>query len=238
MGPDGNPGKGRSDQEAGYDGGSGKNRLRGRKVYRSFQPGPRSTQTDKTRHNCTIQDPEGAGARFKFDVRFEDLQPEELGALLWSLTLGGEAVHKVGMGKPLGLGSAEIKVDALRIDNLDARYTTPDGLGHGEPEQTGQYIARFQEAITRLYRPQDASRPGADFAALFHQLEPVVDLLALLGKKEPALKVHYPYSPDPDSKGSFEWFVGNKRGDGPRLELGLAADDKGLPLLDKRGKQR
>ncbi len=237
VGPDGKPKNGRSDQEAGYDGNDGKNRLRGRKVYRTFRPNERSTRKEADRQNCTIQDPEGAGAQFKFDVRFEDLQPEELGALLWSLTLGGAALHKMGMGKPLGLGSAEIKVDALRIEDLDTRYTTPDKLGAGEPEQTGEYIARFQEAITRLYRPKEASMPGADFAALFHQLEPVADLLALLGKKEPALPVHYPYSPDPDSKGSFEWFVGNNRGDGPRLELGLAAEDQGLPLLDKRGKQ-
>lgn len=53
-----------------------------------------------------------AGVRFKFRVRFENLRSEELGALLWALTLPGEAErvyrHKIGMGKPLGMGAVAI----------------------------------------------------------------------------------------------------------------------------------
>lgn len=65
------------------------------------------------------------GATFSFEIRFENLSQMELGALLWALTLptdSGECCHKLGMGKPLGLGSVKIAAKAELDDRL-ARYT-------------------------------------------------------------------------------------------------------------------
>jgi hypothetical protein len=62
------------------------------------------------------------GARFAFRVYFENLTDEELGALLWALELPAGCAHKLGMGKPLGLGSARIKVTSLRLTDRLARY--------------------------------------------------------------------------------------------------------------------
>ena len=42
---------------------------------------------------------------FKGKIRFTNLKPFELGALLASLKLPDNCAHKIGMGKPLGLGS-------------------------------------------------------------------------------------------------------------------------------------
>ncbi|HDL00665.1 MAG TPA: TIGR03986 family CRISPR-associated RAMP protein, partial [candidate division Zixibacteria bacterium] len=59
--------------------------------------------------------------RFKGKIRFENLSDIELGALLFVLNLQGNCFHKLGMAKPLGLGSVEIKPD-LWIINRKKRY--------------------------------------------------------------------------------------------------------------------
>lgn len=62
-------------------------------------------------------------AKFRFTVRFRDLRDWELGALLATLEPGRMAVdgkvyaHKLGLGRPLGLGSVALKVDQLNCWN-------------------------------------------------------------------------------------------------------------------------
>jgi len=70
--------------------------------------------------------PVKAGVEFEFRVYFENLQEHELGALLWALTLpitsnGHPCRHKLGMGKPLGLGSVEVSTN-LTMTNRQTRY--------------------------------------------------------------------------------------------------------------------
>jgi len=48
------------------------------------------------------------GTQFSGRIRFENLSDVELGALLFVLDLPPECAHKIGMGKPLGLGSIRI----------------------------------------------------------------------------------------------------------------------------------
>jgi len=54
-------------------------------------------------------------------IRFENLSAIELGALLFALDLPKDCCHKIGMGKPLGLGSVEIK-PKLYLSKRDERY--------------------------------------------------------------------------------------------------------------------
>ena len=54
-------------------------------------------------------------------IRFENLHPEELGALLFVLDLEETLRHKIGMGKPLGLGSIKIK-PILHLSDRNKRY--------------------------------------------------------------------------------------------------------------------
>jgi hypothetical protein len=49
-------------------------------------------------------------------VRFENLSEVELGALATTLQLPAGCAHKLGMAKPLGLGSVEIKADLFLTD--------------------------------------------------------------------------------------------------------------------------
>lgn len=99
-----------------------------------------------------------AGAEFKGSVRFFNLKPEELGALLWTLTWGGDKYcqHNIGMGKPLGLG--RISIDILEKWN---RETSGD-LDLNDPvEQFKKYMTKeiagweTSEQITELKRMAD-----------------------------------------------------------------------------------
>lgn len=55
-------------------------------------------------------------------IRFENLSDVELGALLFALDLPDTCCHKLGMGKPLGLGSVKI-TPKLFLSDRKTRYT-------------------------------------------------------------------------------------------------------------------
>lgn len=78
---------------------------------------------DSTQH--TSLRPIAAGVAFAFDLRFENLTMSELGALLWVLRVGGRGHYrlKLGMGKPLGLGSVRLE-SALTLSNRYRRYSS------------------------------------------------------------------------------------------------------------------
>ena len=55
------------------------------------------------------------GSKTKFKVYFEDISKTELGALLYSLTLGKECNHRIGRGKPYGMGAIKVNIEKLTI---------------------------------------------------------------------------------------------------------------------------
>ncbi|MCK9220718.1 MAG: TIGR03986 family CRISPR-associated RAMP protein [Bacteroidales bacterium] len=60
-------------------------------------------------------------SKFKGRIRFENLTDKELGALLFALDLGEGYCHKIGMGKPYGLGTINVSVK-LHMDERKLRY--------------------------------------------------------------------------------------------------------------------
>ena len=81
----------------------------------NYKIGKHGTQYEKK-----IQ-PIRKGVEFKFRIRFENLSDVELGALLFVLNLPENHYHKLGMGKPLGLGSVKI-TPQLFLSNRKERY--------------------------------------------------------------------------------------------------------------------
>jgi len=61
---------------------------------------------------ATTFKPLQAGSCFIGKIRFHNLKKVELGALIWSLTLGNNSDlrHNIGMGKGLGFGSIKLKI--------------------------------------------------------------------------------------------------------------------------------
>ena len=102
--------------------------IRGHKLYWHRGANPDIEATAKERaHPTQLTEviPLKPGVAFSGRIHFENLREEELGALLWALTLpadDGKAYrHKLGMGKPLGMGAVAITA-RLRLTDRDARY--------------------------------------------------------------------------------------------------------------------
>lgn len=103
--------------------------LRGTKLY--WHRGPRSRDqlhkgdvpNNSTQH--TRMRPVAAGKRFVFKIRFDNLSDVELGALCWALQPRGHDGrnyrHRLGMGKPLGMGSIQLTAQ-LTLTDRRARY--------------------------------------------------------------------------------------------------------------------
>ncbi|MEQ8192263.1 MAG: TIGR03986 family CRISPR-associated RAMP protein, partial [Candidatus Eremiobacterota bacterium] len=78
-------------------------------------------EIDKHKTQYTRINPVREGIKFTGKIRFENLSDVELGALLFSLDLPQECCHKIGMGKPLGLGSVKI-TPTLFLSDRKKRY--------------------------------------------------------------------------------------------------------------------
>ena len=85
---------------------------------------------------------------FESKIRFENLTKEELGALLLVLDLPEGCAHKLGMGKPLGLGSVKITPTLTLIDR-EKRYSSPFDE-HGQwntGEKQEKNLQQFKDAF-------------------------------------------------------------------------------------------
>lgn len=141
-----------------YTGADGKT-IRGRKFYRHRYPPdilkrmPDRTGKPKQDHqNKTVQ-PVREGSVFHFDVEYGDLDDAELRLLLYGLVLEDGLWHKLGLGKPIGLGSARIEViQWTRIDR-QARYRA---LGAGvAPPLEGEALQAELSGWVQAYRTSE-----------------------------------------------------------------------------------
>lgn len=104
--------------------------------------------------------PVRAETTFHGRVRFDNLTPIELGALLTALELPEGCAHKLGMGKPLGLGSVRIRTKLTRLDPA-ARYSGWGASGTVE-EGSGPYRTAFERAISDHAEQTGETTTGAN----------------------------------------------------------------------------
>lgn len=135
---------------------SGDTKIRGYKLYWHKKIGSggwvlKGKQVEKT---LSIK-PEPKGSKFKGRIRFKNLSKEELGAILAVLNLGvsengNNGRFKIGMGKPIGMGSIDFAYTLKLID----RKTRYSSLFSGESWKSGfcdksakDFIDAFQKYI-------------------------------------------------------------------------------------------
>ncbi|EJW09405.1 hypothetical protein A33M_1378 [Rhodovulum sp. PH10] len=118
--------------------------------------------------------PRNGALVFTGEIRFHNLRPAELGALLWALTWGaadgldGHTVphrHLVGRGKAQGYGRCAAQVLDLVVEPNDA----------SAPKSATTYVESFREHVKKAYFEKE---PGAT-AAGFEDLPMVRQLLAI-----------------------------------------------------------
>lgn len=98
--------------------------IRGNKLY-WHKSGENWIENDpqkrKNENLITKIKPVKAKTKFSGQIRFENLTSVELGALLFALDLPEGCFHKMGMGKPIGLGSVKITPE-LYLSDRKKRY--------------------------------------------------------------------------------------------------------------------
>ncbi len=191
-------GKGKEEEIKNY-----KPRIQGRKFY-WHQPNvsappdlSRNQDMDITDRNVGIRALK-KGKRFAFRIYFNRLTHEEVNRLLWVTSFGGRSsthAHKLGMGKPLGLGSVRIEAKAITQRTLCL-------------ENNSLSYKLSQKPVPDSDVAQTA--PGCD-------AETLKALLKIADFSHAPNSVSYPYCVDSKGKRlpeSYKWFVGNKQCDG------------------------
>jgi len=129
--------------------------------------------------------PVASGVSFTFTIHFENLTDEELGALLWVLHVASHPDYrlKLGMGKPLGMGSVQI-THTMHLTDRKARYEQLlDDTGQWETGAKGtedvatttrMALATFERAILTQPVLNDVN------ATRLHELPRIQMLLRLL----------------------------------------------------------
>lgn len=105
--------------------------------------------------------------QFEFHIDYDNLSKPELHLLLSALRPAPEFRHRLGMGKPLGLGS--VRLDVLGVFEVDrAKRYRSDALG--APRYAAIYVDPSMEIIdTRRYQQEHAERAAAKTTIAFSQ---------------------------------------------------------------------
>ena len=171
------------------------------------------------------------GTEFNVSLYVQNLQPQEVGALLWLLSRPEDHYFRLGYGKPLGFGSIKMEIDTKQLKkgclplgtgaDWQAYYADLDATPPAELNSARQSacIQEFKTQMETAYH----KFPG------FGQLPFISDFLQVLKGPVGDAPIHYPRKaqrPDPEGK-NFEWFVANERGS--KRSLPAVKSKNGLP---------
>ena len=254
-------------QKAGYDM-NGKKQLRGRKHYwhhKSLETGkdkakdywdPSKDQNQEYIRTDRVGDTQNRSIKgwikpdneFRATLYVQNLQPKEVGGLLWLLSLNDNLNEdddkhhfRLGYGKPLGFGSVKIEIDADRLESRclplandkdwKAYYASLDAIPPAKlnDEQQKQFTQQFMKIMVDTYSPSKANFENLTFIKGF--------LRVLQGPIKDA-PIHYPrLSPTPDRDGkNFKWFMANEKGKQLALPDVNDDNDAGLPYIPSEPK--
>lgn len=123
-------------------------------------------EEDKENSQYAVITPIKPGTKFKAKIRFENLEPFELGALLAACDpFKKHQHHKLGMGKPLGMGSIKI-TPKLFLSNRQARYSSFATEWQEPPafvtnEELSHFIRGFYEGLWERMTSEEKGGAGS-----------------------------------------------------------------------------
>lgn len=204
----------------------------------------------KRRKQKMIVEPLKEGTSFLFHIDFVNLKREELGFLLYALRPTEEFRHKIGLGKPIGLGQVLIEPLALAfIDRGDAyrpegvfgpRYHSFDwcgpALNWGQLPVFLDRRYRHERAAVEVGAGRDGNFPAVEELRASVRAgipENVRWALELVGDpNRVGTQVTYPILHGPGPEGEhYKWFVAND--DHYRKVLEVIEPNEELPTLEK-----
>ncbi len=134
-------------------------KIRGRKFYYHFYPNIENEQElarEKSSHRSSIiHQSILPDAFFRFNIYFENLEPEEMTLMIYSILLNRKSAedenfmaHKIGMAKPLGFGSVHLSIESLTLHNgADAYNDLSSGFGVYMDAELEQKINDFIDIL-------------------------------------------------------------------------------------------
>ncbi len=137
----------------------------------------------------TLFKPVKPGVKFNSIIHFKNLSKVELGALLWALVLPGEKDkkyrHKIGMGKPLGMGSIKL-IPKLYLDDRKNRYERLfDGQNWHQARSVNEdlngFVEAFEEYVLAELHPKE--RRGAETLSKIERIQMLLKMLEWPGLK-------------------------------------------------------
>jgi CRISPR-associated protein (TIGR03986 family) len=168
-----------------------------------------------------------AGTKFRFSLSFENLSKRELSSLLLALHPADGFRHRIGMGKPIGLGA--VCIDVLRVDYFDA------GLRYSHDRD---YLTNAEEARYPISLSQQEVREMLSAA------EGMASQEVLISLRRAGLRtgqgISYPLAAEVEAntadaeKKLFRWFVNNDKHANP-TSLPPLGDHGTLPSMIKQG---
>jgi CRISPR-associated protein (TIGR03986 family) len=187
------------------------------------------------------------GTSFYFHLDFSNLTKWELGLLCFALRPDNKFRHKLGMGKPIGLGTVRIDLAGLHLINRQQRYAE-DETEAGRYNQGGWTDPNLQDELVKagydVPESDSALAPKECREHFCKTVDPdILQALRLLGDPENVRgPVHYPQilgdrngnSADIEEE-NFNWFVDNDRAHHECLTP-LDRESGELPLLNRRQK--
>jgi hypothetical protein len=168
--------------------------------------GTRQAPSGDRLHATRLIHPLGAGSQFTFQVTYTNLTGDELALLVYALELEPNpdlrengfsfhkgVYHKLGYGKPAGLGSAAILIEKWEMLDPQARYRDPEQTGWTETP-AGELRARVAQTKEDFYRSQGVEEAGVSptGARLRQWPTHLFDLRRILGYPNDIRSLRYP----------------------------------------------
>jgi CRISPR-associated protein (TIGR03986 family) len=174
---------------------SDNSKIRGRKLYYhhsinnlKYQRGPGDSKDDILIDNQNVSIEALKNFEFKSTIDFINLSEYELGLLLFALNLINrerqKVYHKLGMGKPLGLGTIELKIDEAKSFLIDRKKRYSNFLAQNGEIETGRQSLNKEDFIsifkTKQLEIYNQSRPKEEIKSNFYEIPYISDLFNIL----------------------------------------------------------
>ena len=188
------------------------------------------------------------GNEFIFEVDFANLSQAELESLCASLMPHPSFEHKIGMGKPIGLGSVKVDVVGMYLVDRAARYrkaTFVPGARYAQvwrgadfPTNLPTHLAREQATPSTITTATPAALAHAQMSTLKTADLAAYKAIVLSGNPESVISpVHYPQVAGQGIEDkTFTWFVKNDAQGWIGVQQGLKLFTDGsasLPTLSR-----
>jgi len=144
--------------------------LRGWKRYPVHNPaGVTDLPAPPDKSKADVQtrlNPLRSGLRFEGRIRLHNVTCEELGAIVWALTWGGDDTlrHSLGMGKPMGLGQLAVRLapDSVHIRPNEPTAEVPDAKACQQAFEDWMSLQnnRWQASLGELLAMANPAAPG------------------------------------------------------------------------------